>query len=53
VTSVIILLESGRQNVFTLLYREFRDDSNTTQLFEKNFLRAKGLESFESKKEIL
>jgi hypothetical protein len=30
VTSVIILLEYGRQNVFTLLYRELRDDSNIT-----------------------
>jgi len=30
VTSVIILLEYGRQPVFTLLYREMRDDSNTT-----------------------
>jgi hypothetical protein len=28
VTSVIILLESGRQYVFKLLYRELRDDSN-------------------------
>jgi len=28
VTSDIILLESGRQNSFTLLYREIRDDSN-------------------------
>jgi hypothetical protein len=26
----MIILESGRQNVFTLLYRESRDDSNTT-----------------------
>jgi len=35
VTSVIILLESGRQNVFTLLYRELRDDSNAnTTLIE-------------------
>jgi hypothetical protein len=28
----MIILESGRQNVFTLLYRELRDDSNTTLL---------------------
>jgi len=28
VTSVIILLESGRQNVFKILYRKLRDDSN-------------------------
>jgi hypothetical protein len=30
VTSAIILLESGRHNVFTLLYHALRDDSNTT-----------------------
>jgi hypothetical protein len=28
VTSVIILLNSGRQNIFIVLYRELRDDSN-------------------------
>jgi len=28
VTSVIILLGSGRQNVFKILYRKLRDDSN-------------------------
>jgi len=30
VTSVIILLESRHQNVFTLLYRESNDNSNTS-----------------------
>jgi hypothetical protein len=30
VTSVIIHLEFERQNVFTLLYQEPKDDSNTT-----------------------
>ncbi|MFX0209921.1 MAG: hypothetical protein ACFFDT_28330 [Candidatus Hodarchaeota archaeon] len=29
VTSVIVLLESGLQYVYTLLYREMRNDSNT------------------------
>jgi hypothetical protein len=30
VTSVIILLEFRYQNVLTILYRELRDNSNTT-----------------------
>ena len=30
VTSVMILLESGRQHILTLLYQESRGDSNAT-----------------------
>jgi hypothetical protein len=35
VTSVIIFLGLGRQNVLTILYQEYKDDSNNAHFFEK------------------